>query len=68
MTTDWRRLQGKAVRVIAAGMEYRGVLVELGEGALVLRSPTGVREIPWETVSQVREDGPAGGLSGSPWG
>jgi len=66
--TDWRRLQGKAVRVTASGMEYRGVLVELGESALVLRSPTGVREIPWETVSQVREETSSRRPSGSPWG
>ncbi|MBE0617411.1 MAG: hypothetical protein IH608_05740 [Proteobacteria bacterium] len=62
---DWRQLRGKGVRVIASGVEYRGLVVELGESALVLRCATGVREIPWETVSQVQEDLPSGGASGA---
>lgn len=60
--TDWRQLTGKAVRAMASGVEYRGVVVELGETVLVLRSVTGVVEIPWERVSSLEED------PGGPWG
>ncbi len=52
---DWRHLRGKEVTVLAGGIEYRGVVVELGETALLLRAPTGHREIPWETITRVAE-------------
>jgi len=54
--TDWNRLRGQRVRVMASGFAYRGIVVELGEGALVLRTETGIQEIPWERISQVTEE------------
>lgn len=53
--SDWSRLGGRTVRVVASGVEYRGVVVEMGEGALMLRSSTGMLEIPWERISHVEE-------------
>ncbi|MEW6488087.1 MAG: hypothetical protein AB1578_09250 [Thermodesulfobacteriota bacterium] len=53
---DWRQLTGKAVRVMAAGVEYRGIVVELGETALLLHSFTGAVEIPWERITSLEED------------
>lgn len=53
---DWRRLTGKAVRVVAAGVEYRGIVAELGETALLLRGLGGAVEIPWERVTSLEED------------
>lgn len=41
--------------MVASGVEYRGVVVEMGEGALMLRSSTGMLEIPWERISHVEE-------------
>lgn len=56
---DWRRLRGRAVRVTASGVEYRGVVVELGEEALLLRGDSGFREIPWTRITQI-DEAPAG--------
>ncbi len=56
MTGDMRRLVGRPVVVRAAGMEYRGTLVELGLRDLVLRTRLGVQQIPWERVGRVFED------------
>jgi autotransporter translocation and assembly factor TamB len=53
---DWRQLTGKAVRVMASGVEYRGVVVELGETAVLLHGLTGAVEIPWERVTSLEED------------
>ncbi|MDW7709269.1 MAG: hypothetical protein SCH98_02250 [Deferrisomatales bacterium] len=53
--TEWRRLRGTQVRVTASGVEYRGIVVEMGEEALVLRSPTGMLEIPWDRVTHLEE-------------
>lgn len=53
---DWRRLVHKPVVVRASGVEYRGVVVELGERALLLRTPSGHLEIPWDRVTSLRED------------
>ncbi len=53
---DVRGLVGKRVVVKAAGVEYRGVLVELGLRDLVLRTRLGVQQIPWERVGRVIED------------
>ncbi len=59
---DWRRLVGRPVVVTASGVEYRGVVVELGEHALMLRTPSGHLEIPWERVTSLAED--EGGKAG----
>jgi len=59
--TDWNRLRGRRVRVQASGVTYRGVVVEMGESSLVLRTESGVQEIPWERIAQVEEE-PAGRL------
>ena len=53
---EWRHLKGKRVVVSAAGVEYRGVVIELGESTLLLRAAGGHREIPWERVTAMRED------------
>ncbi len=53
---DLRRLVGKRVVVKAAGVEYRGVLVELGVRDLVLRTRLGVQQVPWDQVGRVFED------------
>ena len=53
---DWQHLQGKRVVVSAAGVEYRGTVVELGEHRVLLRAASGHREIPWERVTRIRED------------
>jgi hypothetical protein len=52
---DWRRLKGRHVVVVASGVEYRGLVVELGETSLLLRSPAGHREIDWERITRVTE-------------
>lgn len=57
--TDWKKLKGKNVTVYAAGVVYRGTVVELGIGTLLLRAAGGFREIPWETISRVVEGGAA---------
>jgi len=56
---DWRRLRGKRVRVLAAGVEYRGTVVELGIESLILKSAGGFREIAWDRISRVVEELPA---------
>ena len=56
---DWRRLRGKKVRVLAAGVEYRGTVVELGIESLILKSAAGFREIAWDRISRVVEEPPA---------
>ena len=61
---DWRHLKGRKVVVTAAGVEYRGTLVELGETSVVLRAPGGHREIPWARVTRIREEG--GGRANTP--
>ena len=53
--SDWRRLTGKRVSVTALGVEFRGVVVEMGERGILLRTPSGYREIPWDRISSVRE-------------
>ena len=53
--TDWRRLTGKRVAVTALGVEFRGVVVEMGERGILLRAQSGYREIPWDRISSVRE-------------
>jgi hypothetical protein len=59
--TEWNRLRGKRVRVSASGVAYEGVVVEMGENCLVLRSASGFREIPWEQIAQVAEEAAEGG-------
>lgn len=54
--TDWHRLRGHKVRVLASGVAHRGVVVEMGEDSLVLRTETGIQEIPWDRISQVVEE------------
>ncbi len=65
---DWRGLTGKAVVVVAGGIRYRGVLLEMGDASLVLRSARGFQEIPWERVTSLAEDPvrPARGPAGAP--
>ena len=62
--TEWHRLRGKRVRVHASGVIYRGVLLEMGEGSLVLRTESTVQEIPWDRISQVAEE-PEGNEAGA---
>ncbi len=57
--TDWRRLVGREVSVTASGLLYRGKVVELGPHSLLLKTVTGVREIPWERITRVTESGGA---------
>lgn len=57
--TDWKRLRGKTVAVLADGVEYRGTVVELGLESLVLRGAAGMREIPWDRIGRVAEVPPA---------
>ena len=52
---DWRRLKGRHVVVVASGVEYRGLVVELGETSLLLRSSGGHREIDWERITRMTE-------------
>ena len=54
---DWRHLRGKNVVVHASGVTYRGVVAEVGLHALLLKAPTGFREIPWERIHRVEEVG-----------
>ncbi|RMG89554.1 MAG: hypothetical protein D6708_09785 [Candidatus Dadabacteria bacterium] len=60
---DWRHLTGKPVVVVAAGVEHRGVAVEMGERGILLRTPSGFREIPWDRITALRPD-PAAGRPG----
>ncbi len=64
--SDWRRLTGKPVRVTALGVEFRGVVVEMGERGLLLRTQTGYREIPWDRITSVRELPDAGAPGRAP--
>lgn len=52
---DWRSLRGKTVSVDASGTSYRGRVVEMGETSLVLRTPGGFCEIPWERITKIDE-------------
>jgi len=52
-----RDLKGKKVVVLSSGFEFRGVVVEMGSDALVLSSSMGVKEIPWDRVTKIEEDG-----------
>jgi len=54
--TEWHRLRGRRVQVHASGVAYRGVVVEMGEASLLLRSDSGMQEIPWDRISQVAEE------------
>lgn len=49
--------KGKKVVVLSSGIEFRGVVVEMGSDALVLSSPMGVKEIPWGRVTKIEEEG-----------
>ncbi|MBI5015439.1 MAG: hypothetical protein HZB55_08095 [Deltaproteobacteria bacterium] len=62
---DWRHLRGKSVIVQAAGITYRGTVVELGPANLLLKAASGFREIPWERVQRIDElpEGAGRGLS-----
>ncbi len=53
--SDWRGLTGKQVAVTALGVEFRGVVVEMGERGILLRTQSGYREIPWDRISSVRK-------------
>ena len=53
---DWQHLKGKKVVVNAGGIQYRGVVMELGERTLLLRAAGGHREIPWERITRMQED------------
>lgn len=52
-----RNLKGKQVTVHASGTVYRGTVVEMGEDTLVLRAAGGFREIPWDRVTRVTDEG-----------
>ncbi|GAB6063668.1 hypothetical protein [Deferrisoma palaeochoriense] len=53
---DWRHLTGKPVVVVSAGIEHRGVAVEMGERGILLRTRMGFREIPWDRITALRPD------------
>jgi hypothetical protein len=55
--TDWRKLRGRTVTVHASGTSYRGTVVEIGVHSLLLRATAGFREIPWERITRVVEEG-----------
>lgn len=55
---DWRHLKGRRVTVRAAGTVYRGTIVELGETSLVLRAEAGFREVPWDRILRIDDEGP----------
>lgn len=57
MTKDWRHLRGKSVIVHASGLTYRGVVTEVGLHGLLLKAPSGFREIPWERIQRIEEAG-----------
>lgn len=58
---DIRRLTGKEVLVKAAGISYSGILVEVGIDAVVLKSPSGHREVPLDKIISIDEAGKSGG-------
>ena len=60
---QWQHLRGKAVVVVATGVTYRGTVVELGVATLLLKAPSGFREIPWERIQHIEEE-PGGKGSG----
>jgi len=62
--TEWHRLRGRRVRVHASGVAYLGVVVEMGETSLLLRSDLGMQEIPWDRISQVEKEPKGPGADG----
>lgn len=61
---DWRHLTGEPVIVVAAGVEHRGVAVEMGERGILLRTSSGFREIPWDRITALRPERPGSGGAG----
>lgn len=49
-----QELTGKEVEVLAEGIIYRGVLVEIGETEVYLRSESGWIVLPIEKVGEIR--------------
>ncbi|BCA80937.1 hypothetical protein [Desulfuromonas sp. AOP6] len=54
MRTRLDALLGKEVEVRAAGLTYRGVLVEVGEEILFLRGPLSFHQIAMDKVAEVK--------------
>ena len=50
-------LIGKEVEVVALDIIYRGVLVEISESEVYLRSETGWITIPVSNITEIREAG-----------
>jgi len=59
---NWKHLEGKEVIVYASGLTYEGKLIEMNETSILLRAPTGHREIPLEKVVKM-EPKNSGGFS-----
>ncbi|PLX43360.1 MAG: hypothetical protein C0609_08425 [Deltaproteobacteria bacterium] len=49
----WNKLTGRDVNVSASGISYTGTLIEINELAVILRAPTGYREVPLEKVVSI---------------
>ncbi|PLX41016.1 MAG: hypothetical protein C0608_07135 [Deltaproteobacteria bacterium] len=50
---EWNKLTGKEVDVVASGISYTGTLVEINEMSVILRAPTGYREVALEKVVSI---------------
>ena len=64
--TRWNKLTGKNVIVRAMGLTYTGVLIEINETSVVLRAPTGHREIMLVQVNSIEEGEERSSLPPSP--
>ncbi len=52
---ELRRLTGKNVLVKAVGISYTGILIEVGAETVILRSPSGHREVPLDKIISIEE-------------
>lgn len=61
---NWKNYTGREVVVHARGVVYEGVLVEMTETSIALRSVLGYREVPMDGVTKVEPKGASssGGL------